>query len=280
MGDERRGEESSDARNRPGLMGTLQTREGPLGEPLLMVGTTEWRLRSVSHTVVLLLVALLASGVAMALTNDLLSMSGFSEAATPVVWYSTEFVVHFSAFLLVGIAYLSWQEYGSLVRIGLPTVRDWLVIVGGVVALFVVSVVSGVLFEHFDVEPAENVAIERGMEHPELFLALLPIQLFLTAPAEELLFRGIIQGLFRAAYGVIPAILIASTVFGLVHLPALAGGGGQLAVVVVLLTSGVILGVIYEYTGNLTVPILVHAAWNVLVFGTSYLEAIGTVIPQ
>jgi len=40
---------------------------------------------------------------------------------------------------------------------------------------------------------------------------------------------------------------------------------------------GVLLGALYEYSGSLLVPVLVHASWNAVVFGSEYVEAAGTV---
>jgi len=145
----------------------------------------------------------------------------------------------------------------------------------GTAVFFVAMGVGTVIISLLGLETAENVAVSRGQENPELFLVFLPIQFLLTAPAEEVLFRGVIQGLFRRAYGVLPGIVLASLLFGLVHYPALAGSDGILTVIALLVATGALLGTLYEYTGNLLVPIVVHAVWNVFVFGNEYLSAVG-----
>jgi len=75
--------------------------------------------------------------------------------------------------------------------------------------------------------------------------------------AEEVLFRGLLQEGLTGPLGWLPALLLASALFGVVHwltgLYALLAGG-----------VGLYLGGLYLLTGNLLVPIVVHALYDVV----------------
>lgn len=78
--------------------------------------------------------------------------------------------------------------------------------------------------------------------------------------AEEALFRGVVQGGLTGLTGWLPALLIASVLFGVVHW--LSGLYALLAGVV-----GLYLGGLYLLTGNLLVPIVVHVLYDVVALG-------------
>ena len=87
------------------------------------------------------------------------------------------------------------------------------------------------------------------------------VALALTAGvAEEALFRGVVQGGLTGLTGWLPALLIASVLFGVVHW--LTGLYALLAGVV-----GLYLGGLYLLTGNLLVPIVVHALYDLVALG-------------
>ncbi len=94
------------------------------------------------------------------------------------------------------------------------------------------------------------------------------VALALTAGvAEEALFRGLLQDGLTGLTGWLPALLIASVLFGVVHW--LTGLYALLAGVV-----GLYLGGLYLLTGNLLVPIVVHALYDVVALG--YLRRAGS----
>ncbi len=94
------------------------------------------------------------------------------------------------------------------------------------------------------------------------------VALGLTAGvAEEALFRGLLQDGLTGLMGWLPALLIASVLFGVVHW--LTGLYAFLAGVV-----GLYLGGLYLLTGNLLVPIVVHALYDVVALG--YLRRAGS----
>ncbi|WP_245960737.1 CPBP family intramembrane glutamic endopeptidase [Wenzhouxiangella sediminis] len=77
----------------------------------------------------------------------------------------------------------------------------------------------------------------------------------LAGIGEELLFRGVVQAGLASWASPAAAILIASLMFGAAHAVSLP----YFAVAAFL---GLYLGLLYHWTGNLLVPIVVHALYD------------------
>ncbi len=77
----------------------------------------------------------------------------------------------------------------------------------------------------------------------------------LAGIAEELLFRGVIQAGLESWLGEATGLLLASLVFGLVHYITRA-------YFILATLMGLYLGLLYQWTGNLLVPVLVHALYD------------------
>lgn len=88
---------------------------------------------------------------------------------------------------------------------------------------------------------------------------------------EELVFRGLIQRQLSQSISPVPAILVASAVFGIWHAPigrlSLGLAGGQTALYA-LGTGlvGVVFGVFYHHSQSLVVSGFVHGVWNCMVY--------------
>ncbi len=258
------------------------------GPPLYKMGTTQQRIRSVLHTVgivagafiganVLALVALQAAVAAGLITVP----AGFSSVADlPTVGTVLLFVMNFVGFFVVGWAYLRWRGESvldtSLYELAVPSLREVGQVIAGLVVLFVVLGVVSNVAAQFGLSPSENVTQTLGEGNPELLLYLIPIALLLNGPIEEFLFRGIVQGLFRDAYGILPGIVLPAAVFGVVHYFAVSGGGGNIAYTLTIITVlGTVLGAIYEWSENLFVPGLVHGLFNAVQYAGLYLVTTG-----
>ena len=96
----------------------------------------------------------------------------------------------------------------------------------------------------------------------------------LIGPGEELLYRGLIQGLFKESFGPLRAIVLASGLFAVVHVFSLSGTG-KLTYIVIVFGLALILGGIYEYTDNLVVPAFIHGTYNAVQFALAYLQTTG-----
>jgi len=245
----------------------------PTEQPLFRLGDPSDRFESVVHSLLLVVAAFLASALVVGLGNAGLEALG---ADTPITTDIVPTALHFAGFILVSVLYLELWNERSLVGLQLPNRRDLAVGVAGSLVLVGMMLTAEFVLAELGIELAENTAVETGRANPVLFLYYIPLVLFLNVPAEELLFRGVIQGLFRRAYGIVPGIVAAGAIFGLIHWVALVGQGSAEAYVAIAFLSGVILGAVYELTGNILVPIAVHSLWNCIVYVTLYSETVGS----
>lgn len=153
---------------------------------------------------------------------------------------------------------------GDIVRI--PSLRESGLILGGAFLAFVGSNVISVLLSPYisDVETGVGRVLT---EFPILLPVMIVLSIVLIGPAEELLYRGAIQGRLRRTFDGPVAILIAALLFTSVH--AVGRTGSILAValsLVPILFVGIVFGIAYERTGNVVVSMLVHGFYNALLF--------------
>ncbi|WP_137286244.1 CPBP family intramembrane glutamic endopeptidase [Halorussus salinisoli] len=179
------------------------------------------------------------------------------------------------AFGTFAVGYLAYTDRGlDFVEARIPTLRDVAWSVGGVVALFAGLVVVSAILSALDVQSASNAVEEFGEQDPRIFLLLVPLSFLFIGPGEELLYRGVVQGRLREAFGPWVAIGVASFVFAVVHVFSLQGSG-KLPYLAVLFVLSPVLGITYEWTDNLVVPAFVHGAFNAVQFYVAYLGATG-----
>lgn len=146
----------------------------------------------------------------------------------------------------------------------LPSGRDLLWAAAGYIGAMALIFTAGMILTLIQVQPdTTNRAAQAGIENPELLLWLVPLSFLVIAPAEELLFRGIIQGRLREAFEPIVAIPVTAGLFALVHYFSLTGGSGaRFIAIAILFLPSLVFGYAYERTRNIVVPILIHGAYN------------------
>lgn len=179
-------------------------------------------------------------------------------------------VFQFVGFIVAALLYVRYVDR-DILHIKRPGLRTIAWIVGGFVLLFVVNWGMSLLITVLGTDTAQNQVIETGRQTPVFLLYMIPVTLLLVGPGEELLFRGVVQGRLREAFGVWPGILLASALFGLVHWLALVGtGSGKVVYVAVAALLGLALGTLYEYSKSILVPIVVHGCWNAMLFAANW----------
>lgn len=94
------------------------------------------------------------------------------------------------------------------------------------------------------------VPLFRGSGTPAIFWVAL-----LAGVGEELLFRGVIQTALENQFGALPGLFLAALIFGLAHYVTRA-------YFVLATLMGLYLGWLYQWTGNLLVPVLVHFLYD------------------
>lgn len=171
----------------------------------------------------------------------------------------------------LGYLYLRDGGFGMLM-LRTPTLRDGLWTVAGLIGLFAALIALNLVLLTLGIEGAEHQFVGLGQENPEVLLVLIPLSIVLVGPAEELLFRGVIQRLLVDRFGLTVGIGVASVIFAVAHVGALISVdlvqlASTLGIYIVL---SVILGVVYEYSGNLVVPAMIHGLFNAIQFGLLY----------
>lgn len=175
------------------------------------------------------------------------------------------------AFLAVGAAYV--RRYGS-VRVTWPTRREWTYAVGGWVGALALVAAASVAAALAGVAPGGSVFDDPITADPRVALGVAALSILLVAPAEELLFRGAIQGRLRRSFGPVAGVGLATAVFGSIHLTNFSGSLAGVAVGTLIVTvAGGVFGVLYERTGNLAVPVFAHAAYNTTLSVITFLAA-------
>lgn len=225
------------------------------------------RVRAVAVAVGLTAAAFLASlvvGVAFVVPAVLI---GLDIESAPVFTALT--AVGQLVFLAVGLAYA--RRYGMPIRVARPTRRHLGLVAAGVVGALAVAVGGSLALAAFDLVPG-SVIVDAATNDPAVLLGLAALSAVLIAPVEEFLFRGVIQGRLRAAFGPVGAVAGSSLLFGSMHLANYTGSlAGVVGGALLVATVGAVFGTLYERTRNLAVPAAVHALYNVILLGVAYL---------
>lgn len=177
----------------------------------------------------------------------------------------------------IALGYLSYRNLGlEFIHARVPSLRDIGMVVAGFVVLFGALQVISQLIQAFGLPSARNSVVDMASGNPSIFLLLIPLSFILIGPGEELLYRGLVQGLLRKTFPPARAIVLASALFATIHYFSLSGSG-KLVSIATVFTLSLVLGSLYEYTDNLVVPILVHGAYNATLFGLQYLITTGQI---
>jgi len=187
-----------------------------------------------------------------------------------------------AAVVTVGFVAVALKPLGkdrSWIDLAVPSRRDLAVAVVGLLGLLVALQGLSTVISELGL-PAIESSVERQAqqsETPEFLLVLVPLSFLAIAPSEELLYRGVVQKYLYDYVSERQAVVAASAIFALVHYGQYADPNPiRMAVslaTVFILSLG--LGYIYLRTDSLTVPILVHGAFNAISFLAMYARVTG-----
>lgn len=175
------------------------------------------------------------------------------------------YVIQFSLVIIFGLFQrkIRSPKETRLLKFGLAKL-DFVIILWGTIMVLATGVV---------IEPLLNLFPETYLDRLGNIMAAGGWMMFTSiviAPImEEILFRGILQDALMRKYGVFVGILIASAVFGIVHLIPQQ--------VVNAFMIGIVLGYIYYRTGALLPVILIHCINNAISYFTWMLNG-GTLL--
>lgn len=233
------------------------------------------RIQHIGEAILVIVGAYLAASFAVSVLDPLLTTAVGDSASTNAAQIGRT-VVQFLAMIAVVVAYGQLVDTERLIRAVVPSSRGVALIVGATVLLLGGQYLINRLLDAVGFSPGANQAVLAGVGDPLYYLVMVVVSLLFVGPAEELLFRGAVQGRLRESWGAWPAIIAATVLFGLIHIPAVSGGfGAQLSYALLAGVLGVVLGYLYEHTDNIVVPAVTHGCYNGTLFGILYLGEIG-----
>lgn len=163
----------------------------------------------------------------------------------------------------------------SLQYVDLPDL-SWSALGIGALAGYGLAVLQGALTFAFvsagigdAVGPLGTLVQERGL----IFLvSLAAINLLITAPAEELLYRNAVQKTLYRSHSTVSAIVVAAVLFALPHaINSLGAGGLELARgLFEVFLNGIGYGAMYAYWKRIDVTIVAHGVYNCFVFAFAF----------
>jgi membrane protease YdiL (CAAX protease family) len=222
-------------------------------------------LRVASAAFAVFLALLVASAVTTPVSEFAVSVGLVGAETTALQVLRT--VLQFAGFLAAVVGYLAITDQWELVGVSRPTLRDAGLVLGGGVTLFAFQYGALFVLGEIGLTTGQNQAVVPAGDPVTYYLAMIAVSLLVVGPVEEALFRGVVQGGVRRAFGAVPSILFASLAFGLVHFPSVSGSAGERwAYVAVVVVLGAVLGYLYERTGNVVVPGLAHGVYNAVIY--------------
>ncbi|MFB6128938.1 MAG: lysostaphin resistance A-like protein [Halorhabdus sp.] len=230
--------------------------------------------------------------VILAATWSLIGLFGSQLLALPLLWavlsvakpvsvtvqYSLTMIASGAGMVALAGVYLWLHDLGpAYLDVKLPSLRDIGYSVLGFVFLFGALIVVSLLTQALGVQTAQH-SVSQTVEETgsvEIYLALAPLSFLVIAPAEELFYRNIVQKSLYDWFSRRRAVLIASALFALIHIPAYYTRGviPLLTTLPILFVLALVLGESYRRTRNLIVPILIHAVFNAIQFLLQYYVA-------
>lgn len=224
------------------------------------------------QALILFVGALVGASVGVGVWQGVAAPLGVAEGTTAAQLLRTVF--QFAGFAAPVVLFVVAAGDRSLLPVSVPDRRNAALALGGFLVLFVLQYGLVAALGALGVAPTQNPAIDPETHEPVYFLWMVLVSIFVVGPAEELLFRGAIQGLLKRAWGRWPAIVAAAALFGSLHL---FGGvsASAVAYVAIAFLLGAVLGVLYDTADNLVVPALAHGLFNAVAFGVQYLSVAG-----
>ena len=175
--------------------------------------------------------------------------------------------LNFIGMAMAGVFYLWLTDRGwDWLDLDRPGKSEVLWILGGIGLLIAFYIVFNVVVTILELPAQDNQIIHILGDDVRMILLMIGIVFFFNAPAEEFLYRNIVQKRLYAGFGGPAAVVLASLLFTLIHVPAfltVEGGLQGAAVTLVFIFGGaIVFGFLYYQTSNLWVPIAVHAIIN------------------
>ena len=184
------------------------------------------------------------------------------------------FVIEYGGYALVAIGFLYVTHRGlAYLDLRHPTRTEVGYVAVGLLSSLAIWAVGLTAITELGLPAANHALFEPGEGGDATFLlVLIPLVLLINGPVEELLYRNVIQKYLDERFTGAVAIVVASALFALVHLPAYATAGlGAIAVTLgMLFVISCFWGVLYRNTESLFVPAAIHGLYNATLLAGLY----------
>ncbi|VTT86511.1 hypothetical protein DM2_2549 [Halorubrum sp. DM2] len=216
------------------------------------------------------IIAVASGGVIYAIN---VASGGLSLAASVVL---TLFFGQYVAFGGLALGYLAWRGFdreGIIEYLGVrvPSLKEIGIVLGSWVLILISVLVVSTIVQLLGTETAANSSAELAMGNPSIIPLFIAASFLVIGPCEEILYRGVVQGRLRESLPAAPSILLSAAIFAAIHVIALTGGvSARLTTISILFVPSLVFGAVYEYTGNLVVPALLHGLHNAVLFTALY----------
>jgi uncharacterized protein len=148
---------------------------------------------------------------------------------------------------------------------GLRVPRLWPAVGWLVLSWAVFLIFSAIWAAALDITQSDDLPQELGADKSDAALVAVAVLVCFVAPiAEEFFFRGFCFTALRRAWGVIPAAIVTGLIFGGIH-----AGGTDVEFLGPLACFGLMLCLLYYWTGSLIPCMILHALNNSLALGVS-----------
>ncbi|UVE51987.1 CPBP family intramembrane metalloprotease (plasmid) [Haloferax larsenii] len=197
---------------------------------------------------------------------------GFGVAATtgglPTDFVSVlDLVTTQSGFAVVALGFLGGVTGWRFVEIRRPSRRELRLVIPAVATVLAIEALRQLAVRQGYVGVAGTLSAPEEMNAAAVAV-LLGLTVLVAPPIEELFFRGVVQQYVADAASPAVGIAVATILFVPVHgLGILLTASSLMAAVVVvfvLVVLSTVLGVAYARTQNLTIPVMIHAGYNLL----------------
>ncbi len=165
-----------------------------------------------------------------------------------------------SALTCIALAYVflgfmkNMEQYAIIMR---PDILNITLLIVCGLAMFLLTSLLTSLIESAGLIPGQvlddHKELSEMIQGKEKWLSILVAGLIVPI-AEELLFRGVCFRALRGAFSIRAAIVLQALLF--------AGFHGNMLQVLYVFPVAIVLGLVYEWSGSLVAPILLHIAFN------------------
>ncbi|MFB5663427.1 lysostaphin resistance A-like protein [Alteribacillus sp. HJP-4] len=129
-------------------------------------------------------------------------------------------------------------------------------IIGGLFASFTIAVYK---MTELQLPDNDYTRIIKDLLHKKFGIMTIAVG---ASVAEEVLFRAALLGVLALYIGEVPALFLVALIFMALHIPQYKG---SLLIHFIVFFMGVVLGLLFLWTGTLWAPIIAHGVYNAII---------------